>query len=552
MVVMPFKNSSRADPQRRGWNNQEFAEFYRIKGLLDRAGLLVDVDHGLTDEGDPWFVFIRLDGEDVLVHFARVDNEFIAVSSIKQEIYKGNDIRSVVDKMLNCHPLMLSTDRKNDKLFLHPSAAITAFITAAFILSIDETKANSWSEVVETIVQNNSIKDGNINSQFLKVSSSMPFELLALLNIDSYSAGYQIAVLGAALIASELSSNGGAGSSSFDLVLPQSEHKKGVISGKTEPEDAVNNYLYQEHEHIEGLQDGYVNIDENNLLNNSSNHLRSDNIELSKELDKGDLILGVLTSSAYKAFDVGSTGQYLLLDGDSISFVGIDESVSGVDEFLINSLIELSPKVQEGSKQSDTGITNLISLVESAYEAFEEATNEKYTSLEGIGIAVDETGELLVLTVNPRVEDLLTAEASIMLSTRHIEHSLLDNLEVQRGSVNFEIENETSSITTEPSEPLLVAPKHFPILGHSLTDHDGGSLQLEDSAIDVVFYDGGNVRVENFELGKDLLWFFLDEDKLQKSKSEIVKGTDLVLTFDQSSVLTFSDVFEARADIYLI
>jgi hypothetical protein len=96
-----------------------------------------------------------------------------------------------------------------------------------------------------------------------------------------------------------------------------------------------------------------------------------------------------------------------------------------------------------------------------------------------------------------------------------------------------------------------VAPKHFPILGHSLTNHDGGSLQLEDSVIDVVFYDGGNVRVENFELGKDLLWFFLDEDKLQNSKSEIVNDTDLVLTFDQSSVLIFSDVFEARADIYL-
>jgi hypothetical protein len=273
---------------------------------------------------------------------------------------------------------------------------------------------------------------------------------------------------------------------------------------------------------------------------------------LSKELDKGDLILGVLTSSAFKTFDVGSTDQYLSLDDGSMSFVGIDESVGNVDEFLINSLTELSPKVHEASKQSETGITILVSLVESVYEAFEEATDEKFGSLEGIGIAVDGTGELLVLTVNPRVEDVLTTEASTILSTRHIEHSLLDNLEAQKGSVNFGIGNENPAINNEPSEPLLVAPQHFPILGHSLNDHDGGSLQLEDSAIDVVFYDGGHVRVENFELGKDLLWFFLDENKLQKSKSEIVNDTDLVLTFDQSNVLTFSDVFEERADIYLI
>ena len=236
----------------------------------------------------PWFVFIRLEGEDVLVHFARIDNEFIAVSSIKQEIYKGSDIRSVVEKMLNHHPLMLSTDRKNEKLFLHPSAAITAFITAAFILSIDESRANSWSEIVETIVQNNSAKSGNINSQTLKISSSMPTELLALLNIDSYSAGYQIVVLGAALIVSGLAEDGGAGNSSYNLALRQSEHKKDVVRGITELEDTVNNYLNQKHERIENLQDRYVNIDEDNLLINSSDHLGMDNIQLSKELDKED------------------------------------------------------------------------------------------------------------------------------------------------------------------------------------------------------------------------------------------------------------------------
>ena len=436
--------------------------------------------------------------------------------------------------------------------FLHPSAAITAFITAAFILSIDESRANSWSEIVETIVQNNSAKSGNINSQTLKISSSMPTELLALLNIDSYSAGYQIAVLGAALIVSGLAEDGGAGNSSYNLALRQSEHKKDVVRGITELEDTVNNYLNQKHERIENLQDRYVNIDEDNLLINSSDHLGMDNIQLSKELDKEDLVLGVLTSDAYKAFDVGSTGQYILLNGDSVPFVGIDESVRIVDEFLINNLVELGPKVQEVAKQSDTGTTVLVSLVESAYEAFEGAIHEKYTYLEGIGIAVDETGELLVLTVNPSVEELLTTDASIMLSARHIEPSLLDNLEVQKGSVDFNIGNETSSTTTEPLEPLLVAPKHFPIVGHSLTNHGGELLQLEDSAIDVLFYDGGHVRVENFELGKDLLWFFLDEDKLQKNKSEIVNSADLVLTFDQSSVLTFVDVFEARADAYPI
>ena len=68
------------------WDNQEIAEFYRAVDILKRAGLNTEVDSGVTDEGDPWFVFIRPETGEVIAHFARIDGHFIAVSSLNQEV----------------------------------------------------------------------------------------------------------------------------------------------------------------------------------------------------------------------------------------------------------------------------------------------------------------------------------------------------------------------------------------------------------------------------------------------------------------------------------
>jgi hypothetical protein len=42
-----------------GWSNQELAEFYRISDIMRKSGLAVDMDKGLSDEGEPWAVFFE-------------------------------------------------------------------------------------------------------------------------------------------------------------------------------------------------------------------------------------------------------------------------------------------------------------------------------------------------------------------------------------------------------------------------------------------------------------------------------------------------------------
>ena len=106
------------------------------------------MDLGITDEGDPWFVFMRPETSDVVAHFARINDQFIAVSSLNQEVYTGANIRAIVNEMLRRHPMLLPSKAGQGKLFLHPTAALTAFIAAAFLISVDGTKEQNLSKII--------------------------------------------------------------------------------------------------------------------------------------------------------------------------------------------------------------------------------------------------------------------------------------------------------------------------------------------------------------------------------------------------------------------
>jgi hypothetical protein len=66
-------------------------------------------------------------------------------------------------------------------------------------------------------------------------------------------------------------------------------------------------------------------------------------------------------------------------------------------------------------------------------------------------------------------------------------------------------------------------------------------LYLTD-ALDVVFYDGGDATISKFELGKDLLWFFLSPEELAAAKNSVNHKGDLVLDFGEEGTLTFLNV----------
>src|SRR3977135_4062723 len=78
------------------WSPPELAEFYRVEAALLQAGLKIDTERGLSDEGDPWFAFCRPDDGEVIVHIARIGGVYVLAGPSYDGIATGRDIGTLV------------------------------------------------------------------------------------------------------------------------------------------------------------------------------------------------------------------------------------------------------------------------------------------------------------------------------------------------------------------------------------------------------------------------------------------------------------------------
>ncbi|WPZ31659.1 hypothetical protein T8A63_19325 (plasmid) [Sulfitobacter sp. OXR-159] len=125
-----------------GWTNQELADLYRTQRILALAGVTTQVDHGITDEGDPWFVF--MDGQnEVLVHFSRFDGFYLVTSQLQEEPIKGDSLHDLVSEFSRrVQPVaqagqnVVSLARNNQGVaFIHPAAALAALVWSVYLMA---------------------------------------------------------------------------------------------------------------------------------------------------------------------------------------------------------------------------------------------------------------------------------------------------------------------------------------------------------------------------------------------------------------------------------
>lgn len=129
------------------WTNQELANLCRVKRLLDAANVPSITDRGITDEGDPWFLFCDAAGE-VFIHFCRIDNVYMLDSPNIQTPLRGRDFNELVETFISrkipgqseasdvtSHKVVRL--ERNGKVFLHPSTMLAALIWTLFLASED-------------------------------------------------------------------------------------------------------------------------------------------------------------------------------------------------------------------------------------------------------------------------------------------------------------------------------------------------------------------------------------------------------------------------------
>lgn len=95
--VIPFTPRANADG---GWSAAERARLAELAERLSAAeGVKVEAVYGVTDEGDPWCV-IKDENEEVLVHVARIDGQFVIHDAAADAIQEGDSLWTACDRLL--------------------------------------------------------------------------------------------------------------------------------------------------------------------------------------------------------------------------------------------------------------------------------------------------------------------------------------------------------------------------------------------------------------------------------------------------------------------
>jgi hypothetical protein len=130
-VLSFFRACERGD-----WSQPELAEFYRVEDALTKSGVGIATDRGLTDEGEPWFVFFRQDNEEVIVHFARIGGEYVVASNFTEAVFRGRNFQTLVRELLDSHPYVLPKQHSSrSTVFLHPATLLAALVVTGYVKS---------------------------------------------------------------------------------------------------------------------------------------------------------------------------------------------------------------------------------------------------------------------------------------------------------------------------------------------------------------------------------------------------------------------------------
>lgn len=528
--------------KKRFWDNQDIAEFYRATDILKQAGLNTEVDSGVTDEGDPWFVFVRPESGDVIVHFAQIDGVFVAVSSLNREVYRGKDIRGIVDQMLNTHPMLLPQNKSGGRLLIHPTAALTAFLAAAFILNIDGVKASNLGEILNaTVLDNNT----GIAPVLGAVGYAPRSELTKSMFADLSPSSYNVAILGVALIAHELSLNETVPDENSELAAgldrinvqknESNDNTDRVVTIESEQQRSPeynNNNLTQSFDTFVALAS---ETEIGKASDNESNTNTKVKVKYKQELTLQESSNEGVTSLASARKDGWNNNDLTFFAKNETN--NLNAVIQNHIRLEGNSQFDLVPQVgfTEIGNVSELNLTALMKNFKSAFQA--SFVSDVILLPDNLDVVSASTGTIKGLSMQPlTVYDAIKTPQQETFPAFGVSFPEVEHIETNLNPLLNNSFQESELIEIEQIDPI-VSVYEKPILGHSLKN-TGEVLRLTD-AIDVVFYTGGNEKITGFELGTDLLWFFLSEEELISSQNTVNLQGDLELNFGDIGTLTF-------------
>jgi hypothetical protein len=72
--------------------------------MTQELGLAVEIDGGVTDEGEPWLVFCDLYSGEVVAHFARINGKYVACAWFLSGSLTGRVFPELITRFIACCP----------------------------------------------------------------------------------------------------------------------------------------------------------------------------------------------------------------------------------------------------------------------------------------------------------------------------------------------------------------------------------------------------------------------------------------------------------------
>jgi len=92
---------TKAQRYRPDWSKGEFGYLERAANLMRKLGVSVETDHGVTDEDEPWFVICDANSDEVLVHFCRIRNKYVASAPFLESSLTGHVFADLIEHFLD-------------------------------------------------------------------------------------------------------------------------------------------------------------------------------------------------------------------------------------------------------------------------------------------------------------------------------------------------------------------------------------------------------------------------------------------------------------------
>lgn len=136
-----------APSKNQNWTNQELAEFYRVKQFFSLYKIFIVTDAGLSDEGDPWFVYCNQQG-DVFAHFCKINGKYLLDSPKLSKIITALSLRELIDNFCadEFDKNKKIEELKNNVVVLHPAIQLTSLVLALYVAT-DPMGSNAHAEV---------------------------------------------------------------------------------------------------------------------------------------------------------------------------------------------------------------------------------------------------------------------------------------------------------------------------------------------------------------------------------------------------------------------